>query len=403
MADDCVRLQWHWKKAGSMFATTSTQAATAAGGGRDALARLAGRLGALLRPERAEPIGLEIAAQKLHMVQFDSAAREPLIRAAISIPYTGGRDALLADGARLKALVARALASRPFHGREVVSCLPATDVNIVTLSYQRAAGEDDTAAIVRELRERLKGELDKSVVDYLAIRGDSVETAERNAIVVSAPRERVLAYLAALRHAGLEPVALDAGPAALARLVSALDREGRHPNALLVNFGQSRSYMSVIWGRRLMLDRELDFGESQLTARLGKTLDMPEDAAVRLLYEHGFGPARGAGAAALGQTICEVLRPEFAALTAEVNKTLIYTASKTRGQSVERVYLLGSIARCPGIAEMIEGLVAMPVEVVNAFKAFPSRPDAAMPEELEPVAGLGLATGLALRGRGEHG
>src|SRR5262249_42847808 len=155
----------------------------------------------------------------LHMVQFESGGEQPVIRAAISIPYEGGRDALIADGARLKALVARALATRPFQGRQVVSCLPAADVSIVTLSYQRAAGEDDAAAIVRELRERMKDELDRSVVDYMAIRSDSAE-AQRSAIVVSAHRERVLAYLATLKNAGLEPVALDAGPAALARLVS---------------------------------------------------------------------------------------------------------------------------------------------------------------------------------------
>ena len=319
------------------------------------------------------------------------------------LPYAGGREALLANPGSLKALIARALATRPFSGREVVSCLPAADVSIMTLTYQRAAGEDDTAAIVRELRERLKAELDKSVIDYVAIRGEDAGSAERSAIVAAAPRERVLAYLAALRSAGLEPVALDIGPAALARLVSALDTAGRYPNALLVNFGQNRSYMSVIWGRRLMLDREFDFGEARLAARLGRTLDMPEDAALRLLYEHGFGSAAGAGADEVARTICEVLRPEFTGLVAEVNKTLIYTASKTRGQSVERVYLLGSVARYPGVAQTMQHLLAMPVEVVNAFGVFASRDDAAVQEELEPIAGIGLATGLALRGRGEHG
>jgi type IV pilus assembly protein PilM len=379
------------------------RAKNAADTGRPAATRLAARLRALVRPQRCEPIGLEIAAQMLHMVQFEATAPLPSIRAAISLPYEGGREALLADHGRLKALVGRSLATRPFSGREVVSCLPGADVSIMTITYQRAAGEDDAAAVVRELRERLKGELDKSVIDYVAIRGDNADAAERSAIVAAAPRERVLAYLAALRAAGLEPVALDIGPAALARLVSALDTAGRYPNTLLVNFGQKKSYMSVIWGRRLMLDREFDFGEAQLAARLGKTLDMPDDVVLRLLYEHGFGGAAEAGSGDVAQTICEVLRPDFAALAAEVNKTLIYTASKTRGQSVERVYLLGSVARYPGVAGMVQRLVSMPVEVVNAFSVFASRADAAATDELEPIAGIGLATGLALRGRGEHG
>ena len=95
-------------------------------------------------------------------------------------------------------------------------------------------------------------------------------------------------------------------------------------------------------GRRLILDRDVDFGEGQLAARLARTLDMPEADVLRLLYERGFRAAGEPATAAIAQTIREVLRPEFAALAAEVNKTLIYTASKTRGQSVERIYLLGT-------------------------------------------------------------
>ncbi len=380
-----------------------THSATAAANGPAGLARLAARLRALVQPERCGPIGLEIAAEKLHMVQFDASTPLPLIRAAISVPYEGGRDALLADGRRLKTLIARALASRPFSGREVVSCLAASDVRIMTISYQRAAGEDDAAAIVRELRERLKAEFDGLVVDYLAIRSESADAAERSAVVAAAPRERVLGYLSALRSAGVEPVALDIGPAALARLIAARETGERHTNTLLINFGQARSYLSVIWGRRLILDRDFDFGEAQLAARLARTLDMPESGVLRLLYERGFCSSADPAAAAITQTICEVLRPEFAALAAEVNKTLIYTASKTRGQSVERIYLLGSVARYPGVAELVQGLAAMPVEVFNPFSVYAARSDAALLQELDPIAGVALATGLALRGCDDHG
>jgi type IV pilus assembly protein PilM len=346
-----------------------------------------------VEPNRCDPIGLEIAAERVNMVQFETVGGRQTIRAAISLPYADGREALFAEPGRLKTLLARAFAERPFRGRKVVSCLPAADVNIITLSYQRAAGEDDNAAIVRDLRERLKGELEQTVVDYVTIRSDSADAAERNAIVAAAPRERVLRYLGALRDAGLEPVALDIGPAALVRLVSALDVQRSFPNALLVNFGQAKSYLTVIWGRRLMLDREFEFGESLLAARVGKTLDMSPAEALKLLRERGFAD----GGDSVTQTICEVLRPEFAAFTAEVNKTLIYTASKTRGQSVERVYLLGSVARYPGVAHLVQRLVDMPADVVNLLNVFPARPGAATPGDLEPVAGLGVATGLALR------
>ena len=119
-----------------MFTRTATAAPTTAPGPAG-LARLGARLRALVRPERCGPIGLEIAAEKLHMVQFDAAAPRPLIRAAISLPYAGTREALLNDARRFRALVALALASRSFSGRQVVSCLAPSEVRIMTLTYQR--------------------------------------------------------------------------------------------------------------------------------------------------------------------------------------------------------------------------------------------------------------------------
>lgn len=354
---------------------------------------------------RVAPIGLDIAAERLHMVQFDAGAGRPVVRAAVSVPYAGGRDALLADPARLGALVRDAMASRPFRGRQVVSCLAPADMRTMVMSYQRAAGQDDAAAIVRELRERLHAELDSLVVDYLPIRADDLQSAERSAIVVTAPRERVLAYLAALAAARLQPVALDIGPAALARLVGALDA-GRHTNTLLLNFGRARSYLSVIWGRRLMLDRDIDFGEDRLAQRLADVLGMGLPEALRLLHTHGLdaqGGSSAARAAAIGHTVAEVLRPAFGVLAEEINKTLIYTASKTRGESVQRVRLLGSVARYPGVAAFVEELVSLPVEVLEPLRAFEARPGAFGADMPSRGVGIGVAAGLALRPRANHG
>lgn len=369
----------------------------------------------------AAPIGLDIGAERLQMVQFSRSSARPQIRAAISLPYSGGRQRLLDEPARLRALVRQALASRPFRGRDVVSCLAASEVKTMMVSYQVAAGQGDAAAILRELRERLKTELDSAVVDYLPIRNDDSPSAERSAIVAVAARERVVAYLDALYAAGLRPTALDIGPAALARLVAALDRAPEqsgspdgaahsYANALLLNFGQARSYVSLVWGRRLMLDREIDFGETKLVQRLSNALSLTESESLKLLHERPIDlagrPAAGGSddlSSMISVTMAEVLRPELATLAHEINKTLIYTASKTRGRSVDRIYLLGSVARYPGIAAVVHGLASIPVEVVDPLGLFGLRPDAIVEGDQGLMTGLAVATGLALRGRADHG
>jgi Tfp pilus assembly PilM family ATPase len=198
----------------------------------------------------------------------------------------------------------------------------------------------------------------------------------------------------------LQVEALDIGPIALTRLASWIaSPDAQSPsNMLLINFGSVGSYITVVWGRRLMLDRGIEFAEQRLLAKVATLLDMPAHEAEQLLVKHGFGTgAATPESEELSRTLKEVLLTEFAALVAEVGKTLIYTASKTRGRTVDKIYLLGSIARYPGIGELLSDLLAMPVEVLEPFSIFPHRLSNAQSASLSPHSRFAVATGLALR------
>jgi hypothetical protein len=60
---------------------------------------------------------------------------------------------------------------------------------VVSIDYATANGQDDTATLLRTLRERFKGGLDDAVVDILPIRRPP-ESNLRSAVVAVAPRER---------------------------------------------------------------------------------------------------------------------------------------------------------------------------------------------------------------------
>lgn len=356
-----------------------------------------------LAPSAPGVIGLDLASERLNMVQFGHESAGAVIRAAASLPLPLPREQMLADPAALKSLLRQARGDHGFRGVRAVSCLHASELRIFPVSAAVTPGQDEAAALTAELSRRLGAEAASSVIDYLPIRSDDATPTQRDALVAVAPRERVLAYLAALEGAGLEVAALDIGPAALARLmahVNQLDARAAHPNVLAINFGRQRSYLSVVWGRRLVLDREIEFAESALLARVARALGIDDTIARQLLTSKGLhAEALGESAdAEVARTLAEVLRPEFASLVAEVNKTLIYTASRSRGRSVDQVYLLGSVGRYPGADRLLQGLLSIPVEVLNPFRAFRSMLPTAELESLKPIAGIALACGLALRG-----
>ena len=354
------------------------------------------------------PIGLDLAQDRLNLAQFSSSAAGPEVQAAASLAYPVDRDTLLASPPRLKAFLRDAWHTHGFKGRKVVSCLRPEELRILLVNYTAPDGSDDAQAIAAELRERLRGELATSIIDYLPIRNEDGDPTRRDALVVVAPRDNVVRHLDLLNGAGLEVTSLDVGPAALARLasfVNAATGRDTHPNVLLINFGQLQSHLSVVWGRRLILDRTIDFGERALVERLSRVLDMGEALALQLLQRTGFA-APGAARSDdedLARTLAEVLRPEFSALVAEINKTLVYTASRSRGRSIDQIYLLGSVGRYPGVDFLMQQLLELPVAVMNPFASFRSLLTPANQEQLKPIAGIALAFGLSLRGLQDRG
>lgn len=356
------------------------------------------------RATPSHPIGVDFAGKSLNLLQIAPSATGPLVRAAASLPYPLPRAELLADTRTLKSFVRAALASAPFAGNTVVAALAPADVRILPLTVVVPNGQSEQQAVARAVREQLGESAAESVVDYYQVRSADANGNERQVLAAVAARSRVLSYLDALRSAGLEPTALDIGPTAIARLLGAMHEGDFTESVLLINFGVHKSFLTVIWGRRLMLDREIDFGETQLVDKLAHALKLTPAIALALLREHGtgsMGPSVQAGSGHgferdVGRTIGEILHPEFAALAEELLRTQVYVASRTRGSAVSRVYLNGSAARYARIPERVGAMINLPVEVLDPFKAFGAM--AGFTPQPGVTHGIALAAGLALRG-----
>jgi type IV pilus assembly protein PilM len=351
------------------------------------------------------PIGINLTREKIHILQLEKKKNTLRIRANVSMPYPANRAELLASPTEFSICVQRALRCGPFRGRDIVSCLPAKGTKMINLSYQMQAGMNEDEAVVGEVMNCMDGNPADYVIDYLPIRTENKNAATRTALVAVAKREAVTSYLELFVRANLTVQALDIGPAALRRLVVALNGPEEFPLVMLMNFGRNKSYLTVIDGRRLIMDRELDFGENLLIHQLARQLDTTEKQALQVLFQYGFcEPADAASADGLVTaheilaSVVEILHPLFLEFIDNVNKTLIYTASMLHGKSVQQIYLLGSLARHPGTDRFLARMLALPVAILNPFSLFVNPADHTPPVHPEITAGTVLAAGLALRG-----
>jgi len=361
----------------------------------------------LNRMQSAEfsPIGFNMAREKMHLLQLEKKKNTTRIRANISVPYPVNRAELLSSPAEFSLFIHKVLKANPFKGKDIVSCLPNKGTKIINLSYQIQTGMSEDEAVVDEVINCLDGNQSEYVIDYLPIRTENKNSAARTALVAVAKRESVTSYLELFAKANLRVRALDIGPAALRRLVISFDSIDKFPLVLLMNFGRDKSYLTVIDGRRLIMDRELDFGENRLIRQLSKLLDLTEEQALRVLRHYGLWKSepvadqnRQDEVQEILASVAEILHPVFLEFIDNVNKTLIYTASMLHGKSVQQIYLLGSVARYPGADVFLEQMLSLPVAVMDPFSLFETSNSHGKPQNPDITSGNALATGLALRG-----
>ncbi len=370
----------------------------------DLLARLRGRT----VPVRHGPIGLEVTQQHLNLVQFDHDGERPLLRALAVSPLGIERDALLAEPRRFARLLREARAAGGFKGRAVVSCLPPALLKLSLVGYRLKPHESDAEAVMTLVRERFGAESVDLVVDFLPVRTRGEGDGDRAALLAAARRGDVLDYLELLRGAGLEVAALEVGPAAVARAVTAGHEGDSDANVLTVNFARDCSYLTVFSGRRLILDREVSLGEADLLGAVATGLDVPEREALVLLNRHGVHAASVAGASWAGggddlqiaATLTDILRPRLLELRDELGKAALYAASHTRGAGIREVLLLGGVARWPRIAALLGVVLDLPVAIMDPLAALPVRDGLAVPDDPGLLSGLTNAVGCALRGLG---
>ena len=358
------------------------------------------------------PIGIDFGLEAIHLVQLErSAGRPPIVRARTSLAYGGTRREILANPHQFRSLIKRALDADDFYGRKAVIAIPSGMFRTISINYQCAGDADqEAAAILRVMQDRLDGELSDYVLDYLPVKSRS-KNDERLALVAVSEHKQIVEFLELARKARLDVEALEIGPVAISRLVGALSIEKGSENVLVINSGRRASYLTMISGADLLFDQEVAFGENSLIQQAADTLEMSQDMIRNLVLSSGVQSgandemiAAAIDQAELGNTIGEILKPQFMKLVDEIKRVCLYAASETRGGAVTQVYLLGSIARWPGSDTLLTSMTGVNVaKIPDPLALFPSDADSRKPPKHEAAPEIVVATGAALRGLQERG
>jgi type IV pilus assembly protein PilM len=351
------------------------------------------------------PIGLDLAREWIHLAQWDRLGNDARLRAVASIPWNLEEPPSEQSHAEFRRLFREACRRHAFRRGPVVAAMPSDEVRLMVINYQAASDKADEELIATLAAERMQAPLDQHVMDYIPMRTTGERHGEKSALVAVTQEATVIRYLDLLHGAGLSVEALEVAPVAVRRVVTTIVEDERQENSLIIRCTQANTHLTVLWGRRLVMYRELDFSEDKLVERVARGLDVGWDAGRSMLRQYGLAGDKAAAPVVEGshdsqeisRILADILRSSFYDLANQIRRALEYAVSQTHGAPIHN-FLLGGVARWPGAGALLEELLGISINIMDPLTALGMDDQPGGLREDEVAADPTVALGLALRG-----
>lgn len=161
---------------------------------------------------------------------------------------------------------------------------------------------------------------------------------------------------------------------------------------IFMDAGSENTDLIICDGQTVWL-RTLPIGGNNFTETLAK--------AFKLNFAKAEELKRTAASSKYAKQIFQAMRPVFADLVSEIQRSIGFYASVHRDARIQRIVALGSTFQLPGLQKYLQQNLQLPVEKLDAFKSPPPADPKLATSLSENVGTLAGAYGLALQAMGE--
>src|SRR5262245_7968089 len=325
---------------------------------------------------RYSPIGIDIGARSIKLVQLSGDRAKLLEAARVELPPASDQATPAEHAARLAAGLRRGLEDRDFHGREAVCCLGDKQIFLQSLRVPKQTGPQLDRLVAQEAAGRVPFGLDEAELRFVEAADVRQGDQTLREVIVFAVQRTVLAQvLGVVEQARLKPVAVDVEPAALVRSYAAQFRrdDDRQARALLVHIGYSRTAALVAQSEDLLFVKYIDVGGQQFDQAVARHLKMDLHEAIALRKHNGDRRADMQDPE-VARGVTEAIRPVIDRLTGELAMCIRYHSVTFRGQPIVRMVVSGGEAT-PPLMESLSKQLDMKAELSDPFRALPTLPN----------------------------
>ncbi|MDP6636621.1 MAG: type IV pilus assembly protein PilM [Phycisphaerae bacterium] len=202
-------------------------------------------------------------------------------------------------------------------------------------------------------------------------------------------RMEIAEMLATMAFASLKVDLVQMAPLALYNFMCADGQLATDGATLLADVGADKTDLVVADGPRIWT-RTIQIGGNNFTEALVR--------AFKLSFGKAESLKRTAATSKYARQVFQAMRPVFADLVQEIQRSIGYYTSLHRESRFKRVLGLGNGFRLPGLQKFLEQNLNIPVVKIDSYNGPVLSPSLSEPTFTEDILSFGVAYGLAIQG-----
>ncbi len=323
------------------------------------------------------PIGIDIGASGVRMIQLSVGEHGPVVMAAARARWSdevrektpAGRTPELPI---VKDQLIRLLRQGGFVGRQCTLSLPREFVTVKSLRLPPMPEQDLLVAAEFELRQTIAPGPDEPRIGLIPCGEVRSGTGMQHEVLgILADSSRIDSLIESWHALGFVPVGLDFEPLALYRTVGrfARRRDDAQEVNVILDFGLRRTHMLIGRGNGLSFFKSIEVGGWQLTHAVSRKLGITTEEAwtLRNRLIETASSVDVMGSDPVRQAVFDATRPLVDHLAREVVSCLRYFSVNFRGSRPTRLRVAGNEAGDPSVLRVLADVLPLTVEPSRAL------------------------------------
>lgn len=348
----------------------------------------------LFRSSSTPMFGMDISSTSVKLLELSQSGDSFRVESYAVAPLPPGVvvEKAIKDPDVLAETISKAVKQSKTSNKTAAIAVPDSSVMTKVVQMDKALTEDEIETqLIADADKYIPYPLDEVRMDFDVLHPSANNPELVDVLLVASRSENVELRVSTLAEAGLNLKLVDVESYAMERAVSLiaqdLPNKGIDEAIAVVDIGSIMTSLTILYNLQTIFTREEVFGGEQLTKAIQRHYGLTYAEAGQAKKEGGLPDDYAS----------EVLAHFKESAVLQVRRALQFFFSSSQHNKVSHIVLAGGTAMIPGLAELIEEQIGIPVSVANPFYNMTVSKRVNLPALTRDASALMICCGLAMR------